>query len=66
MDADGITNQASGCLFRGDDHPKMTVNDLNTGDTADLLVQFRDEIRRNGQTIQTKNWTDIDASVRTP
>jgi len=31
-----------------------------------LLVQFRGEIQRNGRTIQTKNWTDIDTSVTTP
>lgn len=63
---DGTTSQANGCRYRGEDFPAITVSGLQTGDTADLLVQFRGEIQRNGRTIEARNWTDIDASVTTP
>ncbi|WP_068076548.1 eCIS core domain-containing protein [Novosphingobium lentum] len=65
-DGDGTENQASGCVYRGEDHPQLIVNGLQTGDTTDLLVQFRGEIRRAGTVIETKTWTDIDTSVVTP
>jgi len=65
-DDTGATDQANGCFYRGEDFPQTTVSSLNTGDVVDLLVQFRGEIQRNGRTIQTKNWTDIDTSVTTP
>ena len=62
----GVTNQASGCQYRGEDFPAVTVNGLQTGDTVDLEVDFRGEIRRNGTVIQTRNWRDIDVTVVTP
>jgi hypothetical protein len=65
-DEAGTTDQTNGCVYRGEDFPQIEVRGLNTGDDVDLLVQFRGEIRRNGRTIQTKRWTDIDTSVRTP
>ena len=66
FDAGGTENQASGCLYRAQDHPQITVNGLATGDTVDLLVQFRGEIRRNGTVISTRTWTTIDNSLVTP
>ena len=66
IDADGTANQASGCVYRGEDFPAITLSGLQTGDTVDLLIQFRGEIRRNGAVIQTRSWTDIDTSERTP
>jgi hypothetical protein len=65
-DEDGTANQASGCRYRGEDHPEITVTGLQTGDTVDLLVQFRGEIRRAGTVVATRSWTDIDTSVVTP
>ena len=63
---DGSINQASGCRYRGEDFPKIEVLGLQTGDNVDLLVQFRGELLRNGRTIETRNWTDIDTSFTTP
>jgi hypothetical protein len=65
-DADGTPNQPSGCVYRGEDFPVLTVRGLNTGDVTDLLIQFRGEIRRNRRTIATREWTDIDETVSTP
>lgn len=65
-DDDGSANQAGGCRYRGEDHPKLIVNGLQTGDTVDLLVQFRGEIRRAGTVVATRSWTDIDTSQVTP
>ncbi|HEY2871044.1 MAG TPA: hypothetical protein VGJ56_03950 [Reyranella sp.] len=65
-DGDGTANQAGGCVYRGEDFPQITLSGLQTGDTVDLLVQFRGEIRRDGTVIQTRSWTDIDTSERTP
>jgi hypothetical protein len=66
QDANGTPNQASGCVYRGEDFPQLTVSGLNTGDQTDLWIQFQGEIRRNGRTIATRTWTDIDATVTTP
>ena len=44
MDDAGTTDQANGCMYRGEDFPKITVNGLNSGDDVDLLVEFRGEI----------------------
>ena len=60
------TDQANGCTYRGEDFPALTVNGLNTGDDVDLLIEFRGEIQRNGRTVQSKRWTTIDTTVRTP
>jgi hypothetical protein len=65
-DDTGATDQPKGCVYRGEDFPSITVTGMNTGDVIDLLVQFRGEIQRNGRTIETKNWTDIDQTVTTP
>jgi hypothetical protein len=62
----GATDQANGCTYRGEDFPVLTVNGLNTGDDVDLLIEFRGEIQRNGRTVQSKRWTTIDTTVRTP
>jgi Domain of unknown function (DUF4157)/Putative peptidoglycan binding domain len=64
-DADAI-DQDNGCSYRGEDFPQLTVSGLNTGDTVDLLIQFRGEIRRNDRVIQTKRWTTIDQALTTP
>lgn len=66
MDDAGTTDQANGCIYRGEDFPAITVNGLNTGDDVDLLVEFRGEIQRNGVTVQTRRWTTVDTTVRTP
>jgi hypothetical protein len=66
INSDGSPNQAGGCIYRAEDFPEISVSGLQTGDTVDLLVQFRGEIRRNGTVVSTKNWTDIDTSVVTP
>ncbi len=66
MDDMGATDQANGCQYRGEDFPQITVNNLSTGDDVDLLIQFRGEIQRNGRAIQTRRWTTVDTSVRTP
>jgi hypothetical protein len=66
LDDAGATDQANGCIYRGEDFPTITVNGLNTGDDVDLLVEFRGEIQRNGRTVQTKRWTTVDTTVRTP
>ena len=65
-DADGTPNQADGCLYRGEDFPVLTVRGLDKGDATDLLVQFRGEIQRNGRTVATRSWTDIDETIITP
>ncbi|HSN05089.1 MAG TPA: DUF4157 domain-containing protein [Nitrospira sp.] len=62
----GTTDQANGCIYRGEDFPAITVNGLNTGDDVDLLVEFRGEIQRNGRAVQTRRWTTVDTTVRTP
>ena len=62
----GTTDQAHGCIYRGEDFPSITVNGLKSADDVDLLVEFRGEIQHNGRTIQTRNWTTIDTAVRTP
>lgn len=66
MDDAGATDQANGCTYRGEDFPALTVNGLNTGDDVDLLIEFRGEIQRNGRTVQSKRWTTIDTTARTP
>jgi hypothetical protein len=66
IDDAGTTDQADGCTYRGEDFPSITVNGLNTGDDVDLLIEFRGEIQRNGRTMQSKRWTTIDTTVRTP
>jgi len=65
-DADGTPNQADGCLYRGEDFPVLTVRGLDKGDATDLLIQFRGEIQRNGRTVATRSWTDIDETIITP
>jgi hypothetical protein len=65
-DADGTLNQADGCLYRGEDFPVLTVRGLDKGDATDLLIQFRGEIQRNGRTVSTRSWTDIDETIVTP
>lgn len=66
IDDAGATDQANGCTYRGEDFPSIIVNGLNTGDDVDLLIDFRGEIRCNGRVVQTKRWTTIDTTVRTP
>jgi len=66
MDDAGATDQVNGCIYRGEDFPAITVNGLNTGDDVDLLVEFRGEIQRNGVPVQTRRWTTVDTTVRTP
>lgn len=66
MDDTGTTEQLNGCIYRGEDFPAITVNGLNTGDDVDLLVEFRGEIQRNGVPVQTRRWTTVDTTVRTP
>ncbi len=66
MDDAGTTDQANGCIYRGEDFPAITVTGLNTGDDVDLLVEFRGEIQRNGVPVQTRRWTTVDTTVRTP
>ncbi len=65
-DEKGVTDRDNGCVFRCEDFPTIERTGLGTGAVVDLLVQFRGEIRRNGKTIQTKNWTDINESATTP
>lgn len=65
-DADGTPNQADGCVYRGEDFPVLTVRGLDKGDATDLLIQFRGEIQRNGRTVATRSWTDIDETILTP
>jgi hypothetical protein len=65
-DADGTADQASGCVYHAEDFPSLSVTGLATGDTVDVQIQFRGEIERNGRTVATRNWTDIDTTVVTP
>lgn len=59
----GAPNQANGSVYKGEDFPGGTYRGFNaapaTGDTLDLLIQFRGEIQRRGRTIETKHWTAL-------
>lgn len=64
-DETGTPDQDRGCVYRAEDFPELTVRNLATGDSVDLLIQFRGEIRRNRTPIQTRRWTTVDSSVDT-
>lgn len=66
MNDTGATDQPNGCSYRGEDFPELVVRGLQTGDTVDLEVSFRGEIRRNDRVIQSRDWTDINDNVVTP
>jgi hypothetical protein len=60
---DGTPNQASGCVYSGEDFPGGRYRGHNvtpaTGDTLDLLIQFRGEVQRRGRTVQTQHLTAL-------
>jgi hypothetical protein len=60
---DGTPNQASGCVYAGEDFPGGRYLGHNvtpaTGDTLDLLMQFRGEVQRRGRPVQTEHWTAL-------
>lgn len=67
---DGTPNQANGCVYEGEDFPGGTYRGHNaaptTGDTLDLLIQFRGEIQRRGRTVETKHWTALQSRFVLP
>ena len=69
----GITDQAGGCKYRGEDFPKFSIGRLESGDVVRVLMQFRGQILRHGPTdgaagtvVQTREWTDIDQTINVP
>jgi Domain of unknown function (DUF4157) len=60
---DGTPNQADGCVYEGEDFPGGSYRGHNvvptTGDTLDLLIQFRGEVQRRGRAVQTTHWTAV-------
>lgn len=67
-DDTGRTDQPNGCTYRGEDFPELIVHNLNSGDTVDLLIEFRGEIEHNHRTILTRSWTTVETPdpIRTP
>ncbi len=73
-DASGNVDQANGCVYRGEDFPRLTVSRMQTGDIVDLSVEFEGRIQHSvtpavassWRTIQTHRWTTIDTNVTTP
>ena len=66
VDGQGTTDQTKGCRYHGEDFPKLTVNNLQSGDVVTVVVQFRGEIQRDNTPVQTRLWTDINANVTMP
>jgi hypothetical protein len=66
VDDRDVTDQLRGCRYRGEDFPKVTVNGLRSGDVVTMQVRFRGEIQRDGTTVQTKFWPDLNESVTIP
>ena len=67
----GAEDRADGCIYRGEDTPGGNYGGWNvanpvTGDTLDILVQFRGEIQRNGRVIRTKEWTALQSRFTLP
>lgn len=62
-DAGGL-DMANGCRYRGNDTPGgqyrgNVIAAPTTGDTLDILVEFRGEVQRNGNPVQTQRWTGL-------
>jgi len=55
-------NQVDGCFYRADDRPGG-IDAVVAGDTFDVEVGFRGEIRRGGTVVETKQWTDINGVI---
>ncbi len=67
----GAQDRANGCIYRGDDTPGGNYGGRNvanptTGDSLDILVQFRGEIQRNGRVVRTKEWTALQSRFTLP
>jgi len=67
----GRQDRANGCVYRGEDTPGGNyggrhVANPRTGDTLDILVQFRGEIRRRGRVVRSKRWTALQRRFTLP
>lgn len=67
----GAQDRADGCIYRGDDTPGGNYGGWNvanptTGDTLDILVEFRGEIQRNGRVVRSKQWTALQSRFTLP
>jgi peptidoglycan hydrolase-like protein with peptidoglycan-binding domain len=62
----GRDDQADGCIYRGEDVPKLTVNGTQTGDIVDVLIQYRAEIQRDGAAVATRDFDGVNVTVVTP
>ncbi len=70
QDDAGSQDQTNGCIYKGEDYPKVTDAALATGDTIALELEFKGEIYRRDsggilRFVTRKSWT-VNGSVIVP